>query len=301
MSDPKIVDLAEPIGRLNVRTLAFALRSHWPEYLIEAFGLGIFMVSAGVFTTLFYARQSPWSALPIDAVLRRLLVGIAMGTTAICIIYSPWGKRSGAHLNPAVTLTFFRLGKISPADTFWYVLAQTLGGLIGVMLTAYALGFAFIAPPVEFVVTVPGADGAAIAAAGEFVISLGLMLSILISSNRIHLMPYTGLFSGMLIALYVTFEAPLSGMSMNPARTLASAWPAMNFSAFYVYLVVPPLAMLAAVELYRWVEGHGHIPCAKLNHATSERCIFHCEFKKHGVDIARLLEQTDPSKEIPSA
>jgi aquaporin Z len=300
MSDPKISDVVEPVRRLDLATLHRALRQHWPEYLIEAFGLGIFMVSAGFFTTLLYASHSSLASLPIDPMLRRMLVGIAMGTTAICIIYSPWGKRSGAHLNPAVTLAFFRLGKISPADTIWYMVAQSLGGLIGVVLSAYAIGSAFMQPPVAFVVTVPGDGGILIAAIGEFVISLGLMSSVLFTSNRFHLMRYTGIFSGILIACYVTFEAPLSGMSMNPARTLASAWPAMNFSAFYVYLVVPPLAMLAAVELYRLFQGHGHVPCAKLNHATNARCIFHCEFKKHGVDIASLLK-AKPSEETTTA
>src|SRR5271156_217554 len=98
------------------------LRSHWPEYLIEGWALGMFMISAGVFWTLF---ESPsWrlqSILPNEA-LRRALVGVAMGLTAAALIYSPWGKRSGAHMNPAVTLTFLRLGKIARWDAALYIL-----------------------------------------------------------------------------------------------------------------------------------------------------------------------------------
>ena len=289
MSDPRIADVVEPIARLNWQAMAQGLRQHWPEYLIEAFGLGIFMVSAGAFTTLLYAPHGWLAGLPLSDLLRRFVTGLAMGSTAVAIIYSPWGRRSGAHLNPAVTLAFYRLGKITPADALWYIVAQCLGGLAGVLATYLVLGTSFAAPPVAFVVTIPGPAGAAIAALGEFVISLGLMLTVLITSNQVRLMSYTGLFSGLLIALYVTFESPLSGMSMNPARTLASAWPAGNFYAFYLYLVVPPLAMLTAVEVYRLVQGHRHIACAKLAPANHKHCIFHCEFKNHGVDLEHLL------------
>lgn len=88
-----------------------SLRNHWPEYLIEASTLGLFMISACTFCLLL---EHPDSLLrqQLEAPLaRRVLMGVAMGLTAIAIIYSPWGKRSGAHMNPAVTLTFLRLGK----------------------------------------------------------------------------------------------------------------------------------------------------------------------------------------------
>src|ERR1043165_7609958 len=91
-----------------------ALRKHWAESVMEAAGLGIFMVSASVFTILLYHPGSPAiQALP-EEFPRRILMGMAMGLTAIGIIYSPWGKQSGAHLNPAVTLTFFPLRTNTP-------------------------------------------------------------------------------------------------------------------------------------------------------------------------------------------
>ena len=97
-------------------TAARSVVQHWPEYLLEAAGLGLFMISACLVTVLLEYPSSPVrQALP-DPWVRRLLIGIAMGLTAISLIYSPLGKRSGAHLNPAVTLTFLRLGKIEPWD-----------------------------------------------------------------------------------------------------------------------------------------------------------------------------------------
>ena len=101
---------------------------------MEAAGLGIFMVSAGVFTILFEYPGSPVHQALSSGFLRRALIGLAMGLTAIGIIYSHWGKRSGAHLNPAVTLSFLWLGKIKPWDAVYYILAQFLGGLSGVLL-----------------------------------------------------------------------------------------------------------------------------------------------------------------------
>ena len=80
-------------------TLGEAMRKHWPEYLMEAWGLGTFMVSAGLITTLLEYPNSPIRQAIEDPDLRRMLIGLAMGLTAIAIIYSPWGKQCGAHLN----------------------------------------------------------------------------------------------------------------------------------------------------------------------------------------------------------
>ena len=134
-----------------------ALKLHWPEYLMEAAGLGVFMVSACLFGILLEYPGSPIQQAITDPFLRRVLMGLAMGLTAIGIIYSPWGKQSGAHLNPAIT--FFRLGKIAPWDATFYVLAQFAGGVAGVLLAAAALGGRIAHPSVLYVVTVPGAYG----------------------------------------------------------------------------------------------------------------------------------------------
>ncbi len=242
---------------------------------MEAAGLGIFMVSAGLFAVLLEHPDSAVRQALDSPLLRRTVMGLIMGVAAIGIIYSPWGKQSGAHINPAVTLTFYRLGKVSLPDAVFYALAQFLGGLAGVVLIARLIGEQIAHPAVRYVVTVPGAPGVAVAFWAELGISFGLMLSILIATNREKLAPLTGVFAGTLVALYIIVEAPYSGMSINPARTFASALPAKLWTAFWIYLTAPPLGMLAAAQIYQFFSSRHELACAKLHHRNDKRCI-HC-------------------------
>ncbi len=258
-----------------------ALKHHWPEYLMEAAGLGLFMISASVCATILEYPASPIrEALP-DPFLRRVLMGIAMGLTAIGIIYSPWGKQSGAHLNPSVTLTFFRLGKVAPWDTVFYVVAQFAGGLTGVLLVSALIGQYLADPSINYVATIPGSQGFGVAFLAEVVISFGLMLVVLVSSNGQRLASLTGLFAGALVATYIIVEAPLSGMSINPARTFASALPAWLWTGLWIYFTAPPLGMLLAAETYLWGKGKREVICAKLHHQNDKRCIFRCGYMKY--------------------
>lgn len=260
-----------------------ALRQHWPEYLIEAAGLGVFMVSACFFVALIEHPASPLPQLIGDPALRRVLIGIAMGLTAITLIYSPWGKRSGAHLNPAVTLTFFRLGRIAPWDALFYVLFQFVGGVAGMAVAALLLRTPVLAhPAVNFVATLPGEQGAAVAFLAEAAISCGLMLTVLFVSNSPRVNRYTGVVAGALVALYITLEAPLSGMSMNPARSFASALSAQQWTAIWIYFTAPLLGMLGAAAVYVRLQGAAAVLCCKLHHDNGQRCIFRCRYSAPG-------------------
>jgi len=256
--------------------MLIALRKHWPEYVMEAAGLGIFMVSASVFTILLYHPASPAFRILPDELPRRILMGLAMGLTAISIIYSPWGKQSGAHLNPAVTLTFLRLGMVAPWDAAFYVVAQFAGGLAGVALVAVSAGKWLAHPSVNYVATLPGSGGTGVAFLGEFVISLILMSVVLVVSNAPRISRYTGLFAGACVAAFITFEAPLSGMSLNPARTFASAALPRLWDSLWIYFLAPPLGMLAAAAAY--LRLNQVVNCAKLHHQNKLNCIF-CEYQ----------------------
>ncbi len=251
-----------------------SLQTHWPEYLMEAGLLGAFMVSACVFGALYEFPQSPVRHAIMSGLLRRALMGLTMGLTAVGIIYSPWGQQSGAHINPSTTLTFLRLGKIQAWDAIFYIGAQFTGAALAVYLVARLLGREISDPAVRYVVTVPGPRGPWVALLAEFVIATGMMSAVLYFSNHHGLAGYTGLVAGTLVALYITFEAPFSGMSINPARTFGSAFPPGIWDGFWIYLTAPPLGMLTAAELYLWWKGKYAVKCCKLHHNTDKRCIF---------------------------
>jgi aquaporin Z len=257
-----------------------ALKHHWPEYLSEAAGLGAFMVSACVFAALLFHPSSPVVVGVEGETARRVLMGAAMGLTNVGLVYSPWGMRSGAHNNPAVTLAFYRLGKVSGADALFYVLAQFAGGVAGVLLAALVLGDLLADAKVNYVVTVPGSFGVAAAFTAEVFISFVLMSVVLRASNHARLARWTGLLAGLLVAVYISVEAPVSGMSMNPARTFGSALSAHVWTALWVYFTAPLAGMLLAAELF--TRAGARAACAKLHHHNRKRCIFNCNFGEVG-------------------
>ena len=259
--------------------LGQALRDHWPEYLMEASELAVFMVFACIGTVILEHPASPIHQMMPHAFWRRGVLGGVMALTAVGVIYSPWGQQSGAHMNPAITLTYLRLEKIAPPDAVFYVLAQFLGGLAGVLLVATVLDGLLSHPPVNFAVTMPGVYGPAAAFGAEAAIAFLMMLMVLTTTNNARVSRFTGVFAGLLIACYVTFEAPISGFGMNPARSFASALPARSWAFLWIYFVAPLLGMLAASEVWLWVTGDGSVRCAKLNHHTERRCIFYCDYR----------------------
>jgi aquaporin Z len=270
-------------------------RWHWPEYAMEAALLGGFMVSACLFSVVLFHPDWPAARLLPDPLVRRALMGLAMGGTAVALNYSAWGKQSGAHYNPAVTLTFARLGKVAPWDAAAYVAAQFLGAVLGVMVAGMLLREMLGDAQVRFAVTRPGTGGVAIAFLAETVISGLLMTVVLAASNHAKAARFTGVFAGLLVTTFIIVEAPLSGMSMNPARTVGSGFWAHDWTAVWVYFTAPPLGMLLAAELHLRRRGRDGVFCAKLHHQNGKRCIF-CETRAGNLssDTGITSRDTDP-------
>lgn len=268
-----------------------AVRGHWFEYLIEGAALAAFMIVACLLVVLLEHPSSP-ARHAIDAGwLRRLLIGLAMGATLIAIVYSPWGKQSGAHLNPVVTLTFYRLRRIEARDAAGYVVAQFAGAAVGVMTAVLLIGNDVIGDPsVNHVVTRPGMHGAVAAFVAEALISFLMMLAVLQISNRRTLNRYTGLFAGALLTAFIAIESPLSGTSMNPARSFGSALAAHDWHWLWLYFAAPVIGMLAAAELYLRTRGHGAVLCCKLHHENDRRCIFRCRYREAAGDLERKAD-----------
>ncbi len=278
---------------------------HWREYSIEAFLLGCFMVSASVFGVLLFHPASPVVGLIPTELIRRTLMGLAMGSTAVVLIYSPLGMRSGAHMNPATTLTFWRLGKVRGPDVVGYLAAQFVGGAAGMAGATLILHRWIAHPTVHHVSTIPGrltGSGLVFAWLAEAVISGVLMLLVLISSNHGRLHRWTGVVAGCLVMVWIIVESPVSGMSMNPARSLASAvvdglgGPAGQ--TLWIYFTAPVAGMLAASATYQLSGRHRQVYCAKLHHSHRGPCIFACRFDHLAgsrTDLAETLTRIQTS------
>jgi aquaporin Z len=179
-------------------------------------------------------------------------------------------------MNPAVTLTFLCLGKIAPWDALFYVIAQFAGGVAGVLLCAWVLGPALAR--VQFVATVPGPGGPMVAFAAEFTISFLLISIVLNVANSRRLTRFTPWVAGFLVATFISVESPVSGMSMNPARTVGSPFSSGIWTAIWVYFLAPALAMVSAGQFYRHWRGAHRVFCAKYHHHNDRRCIFRCNY-----------------------
>jgi len=258
----------------------------WAHYAIEAWGLGTFMVVAGSVAVALNVLP-PSSALWLLAhpLGHRAIFGAAMGLTSALIVYSVWGARSGAHINPAMTLTFAALGKIRARDALFYSVAQFAGAAAGLALVAWFAGPLLVGPPSHSLVTKPGPAGIPAAFIGEVAATFVLMSLVLAFSNAPpRIARFTGLAACVAVALAITFESPLSGTSLNPARTLASALQEHDWTAIRVYFTAPPLGMLLAALAYVKLLGADAVLCARLNHSGPQPCPFRCTYAQRYAD-----------------
>jgi aquaporin Z len=125
-----------------------------------------------------------------------------------------------------------------------------------------------------------------VAFVAEATISFVLMSVVLRVSNTARLARLTPLCVGVLVATYIAVEAPVSGMSMNPARTFGSALIAEDFLGLWIYFTAPPLGMLLAAELFIRRYGIQRVVCAKLQHPEGGPCIFGCRGSVAGREVA---------------
>jgi aquaporin Z len=234
----------------GVSQMAASFKKNRVHYVQEALGLAIFMISACLFGALLEAKDSPIHQAIANPYIRMIIMGIMMGITALFIFYSPFTSPSGSHINPAVTITFLRLGHMCRWDAFFYILFQIAGGTLAVYLMQWIMGSWLTDPPVNSVVTVPGKNGLWPALITEMIIAFVMMTMVLFTSADMRLKKYTRIIAGGMVCTYVIVAGPLSGFGMNPARSFASALPAHIWTAFWIYLFVPILGMLTAAEVY---------------------------------------------------
>jgi len=241
----------------ETKQMLIALKNHWRAFLMEAAGLAGFVIIASCVTILLehpdlFVMRSELGYRPL---LRRVPLGLVMGAYIAGVVYVI-GERSGAHINPAVTGAFLRLGKITKSDAAFYILAQFTGATLAALVMSVALGELYAHPSIHYVTTVSDntARGVEKAFIAEFIISFVLMFVMLVVISSKHLEKYAPLVTGVLIAFYLIVETPYSGMSLNPARSFGSAFVAGEWRDLWIYFTAPVLAMLSATEVFRMLK-----------------------------------------------
>jgi aquaporin Z len=261
-------------------SIAEALQRHWKEYLMEAAELAVLMFCICLFGTLLYSNASPINRFGLSATGKASLMGVAIAVATCWIIRSPFGRRTGAHFNPAITIAYFYLGRVHRWDALCYVASQFTGALAGVFAAHQILGERLSTPPVCYVITTPGYDGSLIAFVAEFALSGLLMGVVLFATNHRRLARFSPFIVALITVSYYAFCPSLSGFSVNPARSFSSAIFAWIWQGIWVYFVAPCLGMLAAAFIYVSSEGRQEVYCAKVFHDLRSPCPFRCNFDR---------------------
>ena len=245
---------------------------------MEASEIAILMLSTCISGTLLYSRDSPLIRGDVSRTLRSMLMGAAVAITTFLIIRSPFGRRSGAHFNPSLTLAFFWLGRVHRWDAAGYILSHFAGAIAGVLAARQIVGVSLSVPPVRYMITLPGDYGSPVAFLGEFLLAALLMSVVLYASNHRLLVRFSPLFVALVTVCYYGFSSSISGFSVNPARSFSSALFAWIWQGIWIYFVAPCLGMLAAAILYIRKRGRDGVYCAKVFHDLHSACPFPCRF-----------------------
>jgi aquaporin Z len=254
---------------------------HWKEWQAELAGTAVLLFA--VVTAKYWAVRAgpPFS----DPAIRVLIVGTVAGLAVIGVAFSPLGRRSGAHLNPAVTIGMWLQGITGRADLVGYTAAQIIGGIAGVaaartwgpQVASATVHWAVIAPPAGM--TEPAA--AAVEAGATFA-QLVLVFRVL-ASRRYH--QWAPVVAGVLLTVFIIALAPVSGAGFNPVRGLAPDVLASVYPAIWIYFAGPVAGSAAAAAA---VIARGRRPVTgKLRHDPEINCHMRCALphkfgRRHG-------------------
>jgi aquaporin Z len=247
---------------------------HWPEYGAELLGTAFLLFTGLSAVFLDFGAGSPVARILPERGARLLLTGLLFAGSGSLVAISPLGRLSGGHINPAVSLAFWLQGKMHHLDLGGYMLGQLLGAILGSLLLVAVWGVR--AASVGYGVTFPGA-GLPLWLVFLAEVSMTFLLVILIfhfvSSHR--LMRWTPLMVWLLVALMVWLESPISGTSLNPARSLGPALVSWTWHDQWIYLLAPCIGAVLAVGVFRLLtSAERDVLTAKLFHVSHYRSIF---------------------------
>lgn len=247
---------------------------HWAEYWAELLGTA-FNIFIGLSAVVFnFGQGLPMEHLIPDRSTRLLFTGLIFSGSGALVAISPLGKLSGAHINPSVTLAFWAHGKMHRQDVVGYIVAQFLGAILSAVLLVSIWGR--YAASVHNGMTLPAASYPLwIVFLAEVGITLLLVLSIFVFVSSHRLMRWTPLMTWLLIGAMVWLEAPISGTSLNSARSIGPALVTGLWTDQWLYCVAPPMGALLAVGIFRRLSlGKRDVLSCKLFHVPYYRSIF---------------------------
>jgi aquaporin Z len=222
-----------------------------------------------------FGQGSPILRLMPSAAWRRAVTGFLFGVTGAAIALSRLGKESGAHINPVVTLGFWTMGRLEANHALGYVVSQLAGAVLGALPL---LAWGATGRSVLYGATEPGIGyGAGWALGGETATTFAMVFLVFFFLRHPRLKHVTPALFPPLYAVMVWLEAPVSGTSTNPARSLGPAIIAPDWHGWWVYWLGPVLGTLLAVGLHRTALWRWpRIEVAKLHHFRHDRYgIFH--------------------------
>jgi aquaporin Z len=242
----------------------------WLLFGAEFMGTALLVAVGLSFVILAFGQDSPMVQLMPSAGLRRLTTGFLFGSTGALISLSPLGKESGAHLNPAVTLAFWLMGKLRARHALGYIVSQLTGAVVGALPL---LAWGAMGRSVAFGATLPGAGyGVCWALLGEVATTCALIVGLFFFLRHRRLRPFTPALFPILYAVMVFLEAPISGTSTNPARSLGPAVISGTWHGWWIYWLGPLLGTALGVAFFRFTgSGWLTIEVAKFYHFGHDR------------------------------
>jgi aquaporin Z len=238
---------------------------HPAMYAAELAGTALLVVLGISSIIALWGKGAPFSDWPLPSGPRRLVNGFLFGSIGAAIAYSPLGRISGAHINPAMTFAFYLARRLQWRDASCYVLAQIVGAAVGAALlllwgrVGASAAWGASTPPTDLFILWP--------IAGEIVCTFLLVALVFLFASRAATQPFTPLINPPLFALLSWLEAPLSGASANPARSLGPELIGQNWAGWWVYWLGPAVGAALAVAAHQAkLFGHIHLPQARLFH-----------------------------------
>jgi glycerol uptake facilitator-like aquaporin len=205
-----------------------------------------------VVTVVRWVRDPASALYIVDLDVALAVIGVLSGGILTAMILTPLGRRSGGHMNPAVTVALWLMDAFPGRDVTPYLLAQLVGSAAGTGLGRLAWGRAVAIPSVAYVVITPSPDwqpsSVFLAEAGSMIALIVVVGFLLATPRRARLLPYA---IGLSVALVIALLGSRSGGSINPARQLGPAAFSGQTTDLWIYLVAPVLGAALGASVHQ--------------------------------------------------